>query len=528
MVYNKEFASFMCEVLSKARTWFDCTVSMASKSETSSLLYTVCSKLFVEIIPRIKLGNLKAIESVGTELGKFFGASLEESKKFLLRFVKEKGSRMFDLMVKCPEVAVRNYMAKALLAAFLRIFPADQEDFSSGKGLSRDFMDMCVGFIGYDLATQWTKFRQFFELLRDIVKLGGEKLVQYCCFEKELISILLDFFLGVQSPLYNNRSSKHCYEMGNQAQEPDFSPLIELISYLVITCKSPLPENSAKCLRSDEILAKHIKCSGTVPQISPLILHLCTNDKHYTKRLCRQLLRALNDHDLHKASLYLPLVGELIMAPFANPAQTLRIEWLLGFPQPLFRNGFGLSSVVDIADEVNGYVSSVARDKEDPLLQLLWKHRRRSESFSLQGIRMLFRAISKSELVLEYVQQMPSPGYTYESFIDWMCDYVNGQKPGKGGEQKEKEQVVAEAQGLAKDYCEKRGVMESSSPSLLYMIGKSVSSKALKEYSNKGVRLVFTEISAEIYPSSPDGEHNLALDSDYLVKYAPIPYSSLL
>ena len=98
----------------------------------------------------------------------------------------------------------------------------------NGNELAKEFVNLIIGLIEYNLAVQWTKFQQFFELLKDIIFSANDlQLADY--IEKGLVSILLDFFLEKQSPL--NTPAIKRYEMGNTAQSPNFNPLMETVNY---------------------------------------------------------------------------------------------------------------------------------------------------------------------------------------------------------------------------------------------------------------------------------------------------------
>ena len=58
----------------------------------------------------------------------------------------------------------------------------------------------------------------------------GEVFVQYL-FQKDMIAVMLDFFLERASPLVNFSEKKH--PMGNRFSLPPFDPLIHLVSLLL-------------------------------------------------------------------------------------------------------------------------------------------------------------------------------------------------------------------------------------------------------------------------------------------------------
>eukprot|EP01022_Parablepharisma_sp_SALTPOND_P015060 TRINITY_DN20_c0_g1_i1.p1 TRINITY_DN20_c0_g1~~TRINITY_DN20_c0_g1_i1.p1 ORF type:complete len:1373 (-),score=178.95 TRINITY_DN20_c0_g1_i1:2037-6155(-) len=529
LVYNKEFARFACASFAQACNWLNSSVSITQKAEIVPLLYRFYTDFFIEVIPYAKLSGLTCLVPAGEVMGKFFSTQSAASHEFIQRLVKDPVKTM-EILVKCPEQMVRQYIGKAALAAFLKIYSEEQEEFDTDKHLlTKDFVDMCTKLIGYELATQWTKFKQFFEMFRDMIRLSGEKLVLYA-FEKDLVVIALDFFLGSQSPIVHPPSFKR-YEMGNPAQDPDFSALIELITFLsgyvviqeekhreskVIELKPE--DNAAKCLLSTEVIQKHINCNGKPGQISKMVTHLCYQNKGYSKRVCSLVLAHMNEQDLHKGAKFMGLLPDILAVE--DVYQALRIEWILGYPQLLYRQQYGLAYNYDITDEVNTFISSIGKHrKDDPLLQLLWRHRRRVEAFTAQGIKMLFQLMLTNNTIKDYLKEIPAPAYTHKSYIDWMNHYINmhgmdNERP-VGMDKTEKELVIQQAKVLLDQFVKK----EQEVVVYKYMIGKVVNTRVLKEWSDKAVKLEVIEVETEVYPSYPTGDKNLGVDAELLTKY---------
>ena len=472
-------------------------------------------------------------------MAKLFAADLESSKQLLHRLVHEP-IRLFNLLVKCQENIVRTYVQKAVQAAFLRVATAEAQDSSKDSKLSRQLIDVLMSFIGYDLATQWTKFKQFFEVIREIVLSGVNGVVEYC-LEKDFATTLLDFFLEKSSPVSAANTKR--YEMGSSSQAPELGALIEFVSFLVLRTDLPgakegerlvpptkvgsgsflLSASALKCIQSDEFVPKHLRFGGKVAQVSKMIAHVCYKNRRSSKQACKIILKAINDFEVSKIPQYFDLLVELLT--MEDEYQPLRIEWILGYQQPTVRAEYGLAAVVDIADEVNCYVSPLGVErKDDPLLQQLWSHRNRYEGFVAQCIKVLLQISAKCECLYEYLKAVPPPTYVFVRYTDWIPRFLDTYAKTTAfltaTEIKEKETLIGEIRVLYNAY--QARVMKDPTPvAQLYLVGKTLETHELKdkEISQGGVRLVVTEIVTEVYPSKPMGTHNPALSGDFLIKY---------
>ena len=297
-------------------------------------------------------------------------------------------------------------------------------------------------------------------------------------------------------------------------------------------------DNNSKCLLSEDIIQKHFNYKGKPELIAKLVAHLSFNNKSYTKKICAMILKNVNEQDLYKGALFVWLIPELVMVQ--DSLQQLRIEWLFGYPCILHKIEYGLAHVSDISDEVYTFVSSLGiRKKDEPLIQLLWKHRRRVEPFTPHGIKMMFQLMTVCEAFKDYMKKIPAHSYVHENYVAWMEYYLShvvienaADKAPAAAEKTEKELVIAEAKALAErfskvDHAAKHTVIvpesvPSSPPSLSvatpynYMIGKMTKIKVFKEWSKGSLKLEISEVYTEVYPSIPTGERNEAIDSEFL------------
>lgn len=480
-------------------------------------------------------------------MAKLFAGDLEASKKLIKRFSKDPNT-LLSLIVKCPEESIRKNSAVAILGAFLKVASSEQDIFDKietikevGKdnkekisqiptAISRQMLDIFIGSIGYDLATQWTKFQQFFDTLKGMVTQGGPAIIRYA-FSRDLITVLLDFFLEKNSPVSQPNIKR--YEMGNQAAEPQFASLMELVTFLIqqVTSsenlgkqedKFKLTPEAIKCIQADDLIQKHIKCGGKMDQIGKLVLHMCRDNKKYSKKVCKLMLRVINDYEVSKISQHFDLMGDLIT--LSDSFQKYRLEWILGYQQPFSRIDFGLSTSFNIGDDVNSYMSPLGIElRDDPLFQQLWRHRNRNDHFTVQCIKVILKLATVCSAFYQFMKNTPAPSYIYGNYFEWIPKFIcNYSRPNVGGltvDQKEKDALIAETTDLVNGLQKK--IKEENSPyPQLYIIGKTLNTREIKEREKEshGVKLIFTEFETEIYPSNPTGDNNTAVDGDYLTR----------
>jgi len=550
LIYNQEFVKFAFNTFINAYNTRNFQVSVKLQDEIGALLTQFYTQFFLEIFPHCKLTGIPDLLNTIKIFSDFFSINSGASKELLFSSIKDP-SRTYALMVKCPETIVRQYSTKICTNAFLKVLSEEQKDFINPPKdttvLSRHFMDMCLSFIGYDLANNWTKFRYFFEMLKFMVVYGNELPIQYM-FERNFIATTLDFMLGNLSPL--SIPSHKRYEMGNQAQEPEFSSLIELVAFLmnsVIIQTPEIPDEkltekiskqklyvlkfddpAVKCLQSEEIILKYGKCGGKAANIASMISKIAYYNTRYSKHIITLILKNLNEIDLHRAAMWLDFIPELIMLD--DNLQNLRIEWILGYPQIIRKNEFGLANTTDIEDDIYEYVSFIGNKKHyESLLQLIWKHRKRSEPFTICGIRMLFRLMATCEALYSYMMKIIAPSYTNSSYINWMSYAVNLHLSEQCSdkqltpEQSEKLQAANDAKILIDQFAKKMQSGEYAEPvNTGYMVGKKIGKdKIIKEWNNsgKGVKVEIVEITTEIFPSKPCGNNNFGVTPEFLIKY---------
>ena len=550
LTFSKEFLTFLCDSYSAAQKLSE-SVAVLQQKQYKKTLCEIGDAFFIDIVPYANTSEINSFKNCGDSIALLFSQDIDISKELLKKFLKNP-QQMLSLLVKCPVQTVREMISKVIVAAFIQLSNSEIYFFDSnynvkeigkdGKeievampsALSRQILDFFIGSIGYDLAIQWPKFLQFFVTLKEIVNSSNPAVIKYC-FKRDLITILLDFFLEKDSPVSLSNGKR--YEMGNQAVEPDFSGLIEIVGILCQYGSSPeiksanLPNTETyifspgaiKCLQSEELIPKYLKCGGNVCKIGKLIVNMSNENKKYSKKTCKQVLRIINDFDPKKVTQHLDLIINILM--ISDSLQKNRFEWLLGFQQPIARIEYGLSAIYNISDEMSSFISPLATElHDDPLLHQLWSYKNRNESLTIQCFKIVLYLADVCDPFYHYLMLMPSPSYIFGNYFEWISNFTIQYSQqaflGSESDKKDRDTLIAElVTYIAK--LQKR-ISEDKLPlPQQYMIGKTLGTRRIKEKEkeDKGVKINLTEYETEIYQSIPTGECNKGLDSDYLVQY---------
>lgn len=517
LIYDSEFISFLCSAF--AVTAKDCS------EELHSLLYRVVDDFFFDVFAHTSFPN--TLSSSIDSIVEVIKVSPDNSRKLVSSFIA-KPERMFNLLVRCPEVAMRVLVQKSITVAAVCISGKDDE-------MLMKLVDALMGIVGYDLSMQWTRFGQFFEVLRDVVGFSSPAVLHYG-LAKDIVTPLLDFFLGRDSPVGAKDTKR--YEMGNSAQAADFGPLMSLVSRLVASselpeqpkevdesgemCRVKLSETAQKCIKCDAFVPRYLKCNGKIDYISSILIYLCKGNKKFSKKMCKTALKEVNSYERAKTPQNFDLIFKLLA--IEDQYQLTRLEWILGHSHPIQNYNYGLNAISDIRSDVNAYDSFLLSGTRDKcLLQLMWNYQRYHEDIVLWSFKQLLELANANKIVYEYLRDMPAPNYLYERYTDWVpeflghyaksCSYATVSRP-------EKEDMLADT--LTEYQLFSQQVLKDAVTSpQRYMVGKVVDSRKLDERAVElgDVRMSVTEVVAEVYESRPTGEYNAGVTGEYLKSY---------
>ena len=531
MIYEKEFISFLNEVFSSARISYACDTNVNLKNTLSFLLYALFDRFFLEAISYVSVPNGILLSCLWCSVSEFFKSDYESSKTLITKFTKDP-TQFFELLVKCPEASIRNLVGKSVLGAYIKLT-------KTSEPLLLDLINYVIGIMGYELASQWSKFSQFFDFLKDIVESANENLL-LMFYERDFVTSLLDFYLEKNSPVAKVSSRR--YQMGNSIQLPSFTSLMKAVVHLVLradfvdkagtviispykegTLSVRISDSALKCLQCEELVPKYLKSGGKIEEIVLMVKHMCYLNKKSSKIYCRAALLGIGGTEVSKISQYFLLIFGLLS--IEDKFQALRTECLLGYPKPIYKVGYGLCATIDIEDDVNCYVSVIVEPTRDKsLLQALWSDRKRSEKLITLCLKMLLTEFKTNKVLYDYMKTMPPPCYLFETYLDWVPKFLQVYSKMTlhmtSTELKERDDSIDEVNQLYDEY-KIRAFKEGVVPRQFYIIGKTLDTRELKE---KGiiegkVKVVVTEIVTEVYESKPMGEYNAALTGRYLIDH---------
>lgn len=492
-------------------------------------MYKLIDKFFFEAISHVSIPNSNPLSYLWFTAIEFFKSDRESSEELVEKFARDP-TQFFDLLVKCPEPSIRSLAGKSVLGACTQLAKSPPESFPL-------LVNYMIGFLGYELATQWSKFTQFFDLLKDIVVAADEEFL-LSLYERDLITSLLDFYLEKSSPV--TKTNIRRYEMGSSMQMPNFVSLMKIVTFLTLRgdtvnkrgerIKSPyregaldikVSEDAMKCFACEELVPKYLKSSGRIEEILPMVKHVCFLNKKLTKAFCRAALIGINSNEMGKIPQYFDLIFGLLS--IEDEFQTLRTELLLGYAQPVYKGGYGLCAVIDIEDDVNCYMSAAAEEgKGKAVLQALWSDRRRSEKLIVLCLKMLFNELRTNKTLHDHVKAMPPPCYLFESYLDWIPKflqvYLKMSSYMTASELKERDESIEEVRKMYEEY-KVRVCKEGVQPRQHYIIGKTLGTKEIAIVAEGQAKAVIAEITAEVYETKPMDSHNAALPGRYLIDH---------
>ncbi len=534
LVFNRDFAAYMSSFIHATEICHSFLTSPVEKSQLRLAFAPVAEKLVIGILLHGSTWDDGSLQRIADALVKIiYNDDVGESAKLLDSF-SAAPARLFNMLVKCYEPAVRRFVHTIALNAFARVRVAEEPVFDQTESVLRDkqmiqvpvskarrFIDTLLSFVGNDLIPHWMRFKQLFELIRDLLARNRDLLGPYM-LQNDSVALLLDFYLGKLSPLYTVGEKRN--EMGSLGVSPDFEPLIEIVNNLVqchILAGKGLSPKAWKCLYCTDIINKYLREGGKIGRLKEMVSALMRENMRYSKQVCSMLIRVINDYDLERLQQYMPLIADAVT--IADSLQRLRMEWILGIPQPIAKvRSYGLAAIDDISQDVVCYVSSLGSKRfDDPLLQQLWRNKRRVDMFTTNCVRTMLLRAESSEQLFQYLKAMPAPTYQFAHYLGWVNAFLDSYEIAVSRYtdllvRKERENLITEVRGLLQKFGQRMGA-----PQERYMVGKWVQEKEYfsQKFGDHNLRLTAFEVLTEVFPSRPDGKTNLGVDPEYLVKH---------
>lgn len=305
------------------------------------------------------------------------------------------------------------------------------------------FLQNCINIMPTEVAKNWLKMGQFFEFWRDF-SFSGETQVAYL-YKKEFIAVLIDFYLEKKSPVPHLSDKKH--SIGNRYTDPEFSPLIQCISNLVRRARTTsrnfpptslglynftlyeLSENDQNCLFCQDFYEKTLSEKYDPQAFGMITQHYAFENEFFSEKLAQILLKGLKKASQDEAKSYLEAIGYFLC--LQDQYQIKRIEWILGYPQPIIVStkigcdSFGIYGNTDLADPVITYESTLNVEGGQSMINYMLHNRKRLENLALIILRQLLVLIDQNPAIFEYVFALPSPTFQYAKFIDWIPSFID-------------------------------------------------------------------------------------------------------
>lgn len=567
-IYSTEFFTFVQEILNESYTLLD-KLPKESANEMAISMTHISSALISEILAHAYYNS--AINPIVDKCVKLFSVNEVATNEFLTQFINSDHNKYMHLLLKCPDKDVREAIGKLLTetltiaigrdkAAFdFTIIKEGDKEIHQYNSLVARVLGMLIELIDPKFAQDWNRFGQFFKLLLNVTKNGGESVVLYMN-EANLITILLDFYLENSSPL---KKKKERMEMGNRVDKPKFSFLIDLLCHLLsfadLSFLQPnysklqkewnlpnilyvLSEDAKRCLLCKEFLTKTIFEGYTTESFNKLLTILSYEFEQFSKRLAKIVLSVINGDITVDVNTCFNVLKKIFS--IEDSLQQKRFEWLLGIPALTATVSFGTEETIKcglrhinyLDEAVIDYVSPLTYNNHfNSLLTLLWKF---NKSFEIAPTKCLLDLMITNPKIFEYIITTPPPTYQYAKYPDWIKCFVvaftqNNQNvmrftsyfySAKKAEDFKKavmyvveyEKLWVEFVSKQKPYTDRTDVLLAFPPP--YLIGKMEEEKLLYIGTKEDVTLRVSEIRTETFRSFPSGAANDGIPSCYAEK----------
>ncbi len=583
-IYSVEFFRFVQEIIKDTYSLLP-TMKEEEQQNVAKALTWIPAKMIFEVLSHAYQNN--AIKPLSESLINIFAKSPASAEQFAEYVLSKDMSKTMELLRKCPDKDVRNAVYELVAAVIVACLPGKDSDITQQieggkpngpkrfKYVSARLINALLIHINKDLAENWPRFEQFFDILRYLIKTGNPHIINFFQISKILI-LLIDFYLGSNSPLCPKGEKRA--SMGNKFQSPNFEPLIDIVctmlSYYDLTSlsakvldkkkeeskeekkieaapegeKFKLSEDEIHCLTFPGFISKTISEGYATESFGIIIKHLAFENEKMSKMMAKFVLKTINDEPGQSLGPIFCVIESLFN--ITDSLQRIRIEWLLGIgclKYTISQNSassplkdilkVGLELDEHTQTQVTEYVSALTYKKQnaESLLAMLWRIRKR---YDIQPIKFFLKMMAKNKAVYDHVMELPAPSYQYAKYIDWiktfLANYPNKSRTtyvwGYITLAKERDDAsYAEAQAYMNTVME----MYSKGPHLEptdfqkknniltaypqpFLIGKFKDEKVLMAEEKQGVAIEISELFSEVYESAPTGKLNLGSPKQFL------------
>jgi len=358
LIYSKEFYEFVKELMLgtlKLKERENTLPEDEAKSldKIISNMTTVGNKLVLEVLAKA-FYNYKMAE-VSDILIKLYEASDEAVMSTMRHIMANENSGymlyVFQVLLNCSDKISRINTAKIVSSLVNRCFVLEKDilnetetvkicisdeeliggskagegeakelkyvEITRSKSMAVRFWDLTMMALREKAPSSWSKFDHFLTMMRDIIT-GGDIQVDMVMERGGLIEFV-DFMLGQNSP--NCKPGERRPKMGSVYGNPNFGPLLEAVSFLILRCHTPtftegsqdIPKTAAKGVSkyyelTDENIQNFflneeflkIAILNSCENLGEAFAHLSYKNLEVSKVIGKVILKIINTSDYEK------------------------------------------------------------------------------------------------------------------------------------------------------------------------------------------------------------------------------------
>jgi len=411
-LYSAEFFNFFVEIIKSAEASFTDLSAIGADFALEVMSHAYHNRALPDLVKVIK---------------DLFSEFPESCEKWMLKLLDNSMFSVTQLLLTCIEKTTRSALAD-LFSFSLNLLA--KRDFSDNS-IAKIFIDGLLNLIPQDISKHWTRFQQFWEVIKDFAAESPEHALYL--IHKGAIGIFLDFYLGNKSPLLKPGENRQA--LGNKLWTPNFDALIQIIAILDKYCATNVADGQYRltyeeksCLLDKETYDKTLRNGYDGKALSEIVSHWSYEDKEYSQMIAQIILKGLNEIEYEEVKGFYEVLEEFLT--IKDSLTKHRIEWIMGFPTLVKINRadlmypfFGSSIITAIDDEVVTYSTTLCfgytiYDAAESVLSLIWKHRRRWDHYCIMSIKHLLGICLKNPELASYINNLPPATYQYKHYID--------------------------------------------------------------------------------------------------------------
>ena len=191
-----------------------------------------------------------------------------------------------------------------------------------------------------------------------------------------------------------------------------------------------LSQNEIKCVNCSDFYEKVMHEKYDSSSFAMIFEHFAFENEMFSCHLAQLILKGLNRANFDEARPYLEAFSNFINIP--DHLQLKRIEWILGFPQPITttlrfgHESYGIYGNTSLEDTVVTYESPMYLEGATSVLNLILQNRRRTENLCIICLKQVLSIAETNQVVFEYLVSLPPPSFNIAKFMDWVPSFIEG------------------------------------------------------------------------------------------------------